>query len=86
MHNTNKEFNINSSFSFFKRIRTCSLIILLVQKSLCVSISRGKPSIYFLLNIVYVVYVVYVVVVVYAVYVQRVDQKTIFRDSGTNEC
>ena len=33
---------------------------LLVQKCLCVSISRGKPSIYSLLNIGYVVYVVYV--------------------------
>ena len=30
---------------------------LLVQKCLCVSISRGEPSIYFLLNIAYVVYV-----------------------------
>ena len=55
-------------------MRTGSLIMLLVWKCLCVSISRGKPSMYFLLNIryaVYVVYVVYVVVVVvvYIVYV-----------------
>ena len=44
-------------------MRTVSLIILLVRKCLCVSISNGKPSIYFMLNIGYVVYVVYVVVV-----------------------
>ena len=40
-------------FVFFKIMRTDSLILLLVQKCLCVSISRGKPSIYFLLNIGY---------------------------------
>ena len=34
-------------------MRTGSLICLLVRKCLCVSISRGKPSIYFLLNIGY---------------------------------
>ena len=45
----------------FKKLRTGSLIIPLVQKCLCVSISRGKSSIYFLLNIGYVVYVVYFV-------------------------
>ena len=44
-------------------MRTGSLIYLLVQKCLRVSISRGKPSIYFLLSIGYVVYVVYVVYV-----------------------
>ena len=43
---------------FFKKMRTGSLIILLVRKILCVTISRGEPSIYFLLNIEYVVYVV----------------------------
>ena len=59
----------------FKKMRTSSLIILLVQQCLCVSISRGKPSIYSLVNIGYDVYVVsfisvvYVVYVVYAVYV-----------------
>ena len=35
---------------FYKKTRTSSLICLLVWKCLCVSISRGKPSIYFLLN------------------------------------
>ena len=49
-------------------MRTGSLIILLVRKCPCVSISRGKPSI-FLLNITYVVYVVCDVKVVYVVYV-----------------
>ena len=34
-----------------------SLFFLLVWKCLCVSVSRGGPSIYFLLNIGYVVYV-----------------------------
>ena len=37
----------------YQRMRTGSLICLLVRKCLCVSISRGKPSIYFLLNIGY---------------------------------
>ena len=74
-----KEFSINENSLFFKKMRTGSLIMLLVQKCLCVSIARGKPSIYILLNIgydLYVVYVVYVVVyvdyvvdVVYVVYV-----------------
>ena len=41
-------------------MRTGSLICLLVWKCLCVTVSRGKTSIYFLLNIGYVVYVVYV--------------------------
>ena len=45
-------------------MRTDSLFFLLVRKCQCVSISRGKPSIYFLPNIGYVVYVVHVVVVV----------------------
>ena len=53
----------------FKKMRTGSPIILLAKKCLCVSISRGKPSIYFLPNIGYVVYVVYVVYAVYVVYV-----------------
>ena len=44
-------------------MRTGSLIFLLIWECLCVSISSGKPSIYFLLNIGYVVYVVYVVYV-----------------------
>ena len=44
-------------------MRTGSLIILLAQKCLCVSILRGNPSIYFLINVGYVVYVVYVVYV-----------------------
>ena len=59
---------------FHRKMRTGSLICVLVRKCLCVSISRGKPSIYFLLNIGYVVYVVYViyVVVVVAVYVVHV--------------
>ena len=53
---------------FFKKMRTGSLIcLLLVRKCLCASISRGKPSIYFLINIEYVVYVVYVVYVIYVV-------------------
>jgi len=56
--------------NFCKKMRTGSLIILLVQKCLCGSISMGKPSVYFLLNIGYVVvYVVYVVYVAYVVYV-----------------
>ena len=38
---------------FYKKMRTGSLICLLVRKCLCVSVSRGKPSIYFLLNIGY---------------------------------
>ena len=42
---------------FYEKMRTGSLICWLVRKCLCVSISRGKPSIYFLLNIGYVVYV-----------------------------
>ena len=42
---------------------------MLVRKGVSVSISRGKPSIYLLLNIEYVVYVVYVVYDVYVVYV-----------------
>ena len=46
---------------FVKRMRTSSLIIWLIQKYLCASISRDKPKINFLLNIGYVVYVVYVV-------------------------
>ena len=54
---------------FSKKMRTGSLIILLVRKCLCLSIPRGKPSISFLLNLRYVVYVVVVVVVVYVVYV-----------------
>ena len=37
----------------YKKMRTISLICLLVQKCLCVPISRGKPSTYFLLNIGY---------------------------------
>ena len=32
---------------FYKKMRTSSLIILLVRKCLCASISRGKPSKYF---------------------------------------
>ena len=34
-------------------MRTGSLICLLVRKCLCVSVSRGKPSIYFSVNIGY---------------------------------
>ena len=52
----------------YEKMCTGSLIILLVRKYLRVSISRGKPSIHFLLNIRYVVYVVYVAYVVYVVY------------------
>ena len=66
---------------FFKKMRTSSLICLLVRKCLCVSISRGKPSVYFLLNIgnvVYVVYVVYVAYVVYVVYVYRTIKYMIY--------
>ena len=37
----------------YKNRRTGSLVCLLVRKCLWVSISRGKPSIYFLLNIGY---------------------------------
>ena len=37
----------------YEKMHTGLLICLLVQKCLCVSISRGKPSIYFLLNIGY---------------------------------
>ena len=36
---------------FCKQMRTGSLICLLVRKFMCVSVSRGKPSIYFLLKI-----------------------------------
>ena len=50
-------------------MRTGSLIILLVRICLCVSISGGEPSVYFLLNIGYVADVVYRVYVVYVVYV-----------------
>ena len=39
--------------NFTKKMRTGSLIWLLVRKCLCVSVSRGKASIYFLLNIGY---------------------------------
>ena len=38
---------------FYKKMRTDSLFVLLVRKCLCVSVSRGKPSMYFLLNIGY---------------------------------
>ena len=54
----NKEFSIMKIGYLFKKMRTSSLIILLVWKRQCVSISKGKPLIYFLLNIGYVVYVV----------------------------
>ena len=67
---------------FYKKIRTSSLIILLVRKCLCVSASRGKPSIYFLLNIGYVVCVVYVVYVVYVVVIVVVAaSRFLFDDS-----
>ena len=49
---------------FYKKMRTGSLISLIVWKCLCVSNSRGKPSIFFLINIGNVVYVVYAVYVV----------------------
>ena len=54
---------------FYKKMGTGSLICLLVRKCPFVSISKGKPSISFLLNIAYVVYVVHVFYVVYVVYV-----------------
>ena len=38
---------------FYKKMRTGSLICLLGRICLCVSIERGKPSVYFLLNIGY---------------------------------
>ena len=54
---------------FHKKMRIGWLIILLVRRCLGVSISRGKPSIYFLLDTEYVVYFVYVVYVVYVIHV-----------------
>ena len=58
------KYSTNENNRFVPKMCTGSLIILLVWKCLCVSTSRGKPSIYVLLNIGYVVYVVVVVVVV----------------------
>ena len=41
----NKEMNTNENRLFVQKTRTGSLIISLVWKCLCVSISRGEPSI-----------------------------------------
>ena len=39
--------------AFYKMMHTGSLILLIVQKCLCVSVSTGRPSVYFLLHVGY---------------------------------